>query len=228
MESDCHHAELCRNRGTAFGHKSIVAGSPTTGTMRELDQTDVRILQLLAEDARRPYSDIGETVDLSAPAVSDRITRLREAGIIRQFTVDIDRSQLRAGVPVLVRLELHPDALETVRTTLREDEAVEHLFTTAAGDLVFHARAPRDRVHEWLTGTIDTELVREVDVELLSAVEWAPSVEGAEFAPECAECGNPVSDNGQSARFDETVYHFCCPTCESRFTERYERMDEAA
>lgn len=196
--------------------------------MRELDQTDVRILQLLAEDARRPYSDIGEEVDLSAPAVSDRITRLREAGIIRQFTVDLDRSQLRAGVPVLVRLEVRPDDLETVRDALREAEAVEHLFTTADGDLLFHARAPQDRVHDWLTGAVDTDLVRGYDVELLAAVEWAPSVQGAEFAPECAECGNPVSSNGRSARLGETVYHFCCPTCESRFTERYERMDEAA
>ena len=45
--------------------------------MRELDETDVQILSLLAEDARRPYSDIGETVGLSGPAVSDRVTRLR-------------------------------------------------------------------------------------------------------------------------------------------------------
>jgi DNA-binding Lrp family transcriptional regulator len=46
--------------------------------MRDLDETDLEILQLLLSDARRPYSDIAETVGLSAPAVSDRVSRLRE------------------------------------------------------------------------------------------------------------------------------------------------------
>jgi len=45
--------------------------------MRDLDDTDLEILSLLAEDARRPFSEIGERVGLSGPAVSDRVTRLR-------------------------------------------------------------------------------------------------------------------------------------------------------
>lgn len=196
--------------------------------MRDLDETDLRILQLLAEDARRPYSGIGEAVDLSAPAVSDRVARLEEEGIIQQFTVDLDRSQLRGGVPVLVRLAVRPGDLEAVLGAVRDDEAVEHVFTTAGGDVVVHARAPRDRTHEWLTGTVDPDLVREFDVELLSGVEWAPSVQASEFAPECVECGTTVSEGGRSTRVDDTVYHFCCPTCESRFEERYDRLDEAA
>jgi len=72
--------------------------------MREFDETDVAILRYLAEDARRPFSDIGDAVGLSGPAVSDRVTRLREAGVVNRFTVDVDRSQLHAGVPVFVQV----------------------------------------------------------------------------------------------------------------------------
>ncbi len=39
--------------------------------MRDLDETDLEILQLLMSNARRPYSDIADIVSLSAPAVSD-------------------------------------------------------------------------------------------------------------------------------------------------------------
>jgi DNA-binding Lrp family transcriptional regulator len=58
--------------------------------MRDLDETDLEILSLLAEDARRPFSEIGERVGLSGPAVSDRVTRLEETGVIQGFTVDVD------------------------------------------------------------------------------------------------------------------------------------------
>src|SRR6056297_1947594 len=101
--------------------------------MRDLDETDLAILQLLMSDARRPYSDIADVVGLSAPAVSDRIARLQEMGLIQRFTLDIDRSQLRKGIPVLLTLDVGSDGgtVSSIRETLLEADAVEHVFTTA-------------------------------------------------------------------------------------------------
>lgn len=195
--------------------------------MHDLDDTDLRILELLAEDGRRPYSDVGDAVDLSGPAVSDRVTRMREAGIIRRFTVDLDRSSLRGGVPVLVEATVAPGRAETVSDGLAEAEAVEHVFTAADGTLTVFARPPEGRVREWVADHLDDDRVADVDVTLVDDARWTPSVGGA-FALECAECGNTVTAEGESARLDGDRYHFCCPSCESRFTERYERIDEGA
>ena len=41
--------------------------------MRDLDETDITILELLAKNSRQSYSDIGEQVGLSGPAVSNRV-----------------------------------------------------------------------------------------------------------------------------------------------------------
>ncbi len=51
--------------------------------MRNLDETDLEILELLTEDARRPYKEIAEQVGLTPPAVSDRTSRLEDQGIIQ-------------------------------------------------------------------------------------------------------------------------------------------------
>lgn len=59
---------------------------------RNLDEIDLEIVRLLADDARRPFNDIADRVGLSPPAVSDRVDRLREQGVIQRFTIDIDRS----------------------------------------------------------------------------------------------------------------------------------------
>ncbi|WP_435317130.1 AsnC family transcriptional regulator [Haloarchaeobius sp. TZWSO28] len=196
--------------------------------MRDLDDTDMEILQALAADARRSFADIGEQVGLSGPAVSDRVKRLQEVGIVRGFTVDVDRSQLREGTPVLVHLDLDAGMADAMKADLRQAEPVEHLFTAADGDLTFHARVPDTAVHRWLASVTDTTLIQDVSVELLSNVDWSPSVGGTEFALECAECGNTVTSEGVSARVGESVYNFCCTSCEGRFRDRFERLEEAA
>ncbi|MFB6167382.1 MAG: AsnC family transcriptional regulator [Haloferacaceae archaeon] len=192
--------------------------------MRELDETDVAILSLLAADARRPYSDIGDEVGLSGPAVSDRVTRLREAGIIERFTLQVDRSALRGGVPVFVRVDA-PGDVDGLRTRLRDADGVEHVFVTAEGDVWFYGRAEGQNVRRWVEGLVDGALYT---VTLVDEAAWTPSVEGTEFALACAECGNTVDSEGESARLDGEVYHFCCVSCRTRFEERYDRFAEGA
>lgn len=196
--------------------------------MDELDEIDMEVLRLLMDDARRPYSAIADSVGLSAPAVSNRIDRLQEAGVIRRFTLDVDRSQLRGGVPVLVTVEVVPDAVERVREDLRESGAVEHLFVTADSRLVFHATIPTDDVREWMLATVSVEEIRSYDVALLAGTEWTPEIGATEFALSCAECGNTVTSEGTAARIGGTRYRFCCPSCETRFEERYAEHAEAA
>ena len=195
--------------------------------MRDLDETDLDILQLLMRDARKPWAEIAEAVDLSPPAVADRVERLQEMGVVRRFTVDIDRSKLREGVPVLIRMATATDATADVRATLREAEAVEHLFTTAERDLLCYARVPDGNVPRWLDATLG-DGVDDYTVTLLTDGEWTPTVGGTGFALSCAECGNTVTSEGTTARIGGEVHQFCCPSCEAQFESRYERLDAAA
>ncbi|WP_262177279.1 AsnC family transcriptional regulator [Haloarcula laminariae] len=196
--------------------------------MRDLDDTDMEILRLLLADARRPYSEIAEAVGLSAPAVSDRVARLEEAGVINRFTVDIDRSQLRSGIPVLLTLEPAAGGPDPLRSTLLETDAVEHLFTTAEADLVVFARVPDNDVADWLADTVDGDAYADFEVELLAGAAWSPDLGGTEFALSCAQCGNTVDSEGTAARIDGSLYQFCCPSCEARFSEKYEELQEGA
>lgn len=193
--------------------------------MRDLDETDLRILSLLAENARRPYSEIGTEVGLSGPAVSDRVTRLQEAGIIRNFTIDVDRSELRAGVPVLVRVQT--GAIDQLQERLREADPVEHVFVTAEGAVQFYARAEARNIRTWVESLLDG-IDATYSVTLVEQAEWTPSIEGLEFALTCAECGNTVDTEGETTRIDGDVYHFCCPSCLDRFESRYRKFEESA
>lgn len=187
--------------------------------MRDLDETDVRILGLLAEDGRRPYSEIAERVDLSPPAVSDRVDRLREAGVIRRFTVDIDRSRLREAEPVLVEVDARPTAVDRLRATLSEAPAVEHVFTTDNARVVFFANVPTP-VRGWLLSTVDPDDVEDYTVDPVESVDWRVTVADGDFEIVCVECEDAVPGDGTTTRVAGEVRQFCSPSCEARFRER--------
>ncbi|MBE3559776.1 MAG: Lrp/AsnC family transcriptional regulator [Ktedonobacteraceae bacterium] len=69
-----------------------------------LDETGWRLLQELQQNARLSYSELGQRVGLSAPAVADRIHRLEEAGIITGYRVQLNLSKLGLPVTAIIRL----------------------------------------------------------------------------------------------------------------------------
>lgn len=196
--------------------------------MRTLDDTDLEILHLLVEDARRPYSDIADRVDVSAPTVSDRIDRLADLGVIRGFTVDVDRASITGGIGVLIDLEVRPTADGGLVDRLAALEPVERVFATTDDRVLAVATVQQPQVKALLAEAVDLERVRRYRVHLLEDRARSSAVQGTDLAVSCAECGNPVGDGGVSSRLGDAVRHFCCPTCRSAFEERYERFSESA
>ena len=47
---------------------------------KTLDETDWNILTELQQDGRLSYNQLGKRVNLSSPAVAERVRRLEEAG----------------------------------------------------------------------------------------------------------------------------------------------------
>ncbi|WP_290813445.1 winged helix-turn-helix transcriptional regulator [Halovivax sp.] len=196
--------------------------------MRQLDETDLEILRLLLSDSRRPYREIAEKVGLSPPAVSDRIDRLQEQGIVRRFTVDIDRRKLRDRLPVMLTLEAEPAAVDRVYESVAALDGVEHVFKHFDGTVVAHANAPDRDVNGWLRDAIDVDGVTDRDVALVADYEWTVDVSAADFALECPVCGNEVSSSGETARIDGEIKVFCCPTCKGEYEKQYEQHSEKA
>ncbi len=193
--------------------------------MRDLDDIDRTIIQLLLENARRPYSDIADHVDLSAPAVADRIRRLESLGVINSFTLDLDSTALRGGTEVLVDLAVHPGQTTEVVDGVADRERVEHRYVTADAHVIIHATLGADGI-DGLLADVDTDALRDIDVRLLSEATWMPQVAEVTLAVDCDECGNPVTSDGETSVIDGTQYHFCCGSCLGNFEARFDRLSE--
>lgn len=86
--------------------------------MTEIDQTDHKIIQLLRENARMSLSEIGNRTSLSTPAVSNRVQRLQEQGIIKGYTVILDTQSLNKQLVCYCQLFLQSKQKTSVQAFL--------------------------------------------------------------------------------------------------------------
>lgn len=196
--------------------------------MRDLDETDLEIVHLLTEDARRPFSEIAERVDLSPPAVSDRVSRLEELGVIRNFTIHLDRTKVSDRVPILVRLTAEPTAVEAVFEQVQGLEETEHLFQLFDGTIVAHVHAPDHDVHTWFRERLDLEAITSYNLEPIATYEWAAGVSPSAFDISCVVCGNAVNSDGEIANVGGEPKAFCCESCRGAYEEQYESLRQGA
>jgi len=60
----------------------------------QVDDVDVKILNLLIDNGRISYADIAKEVGMKSPSVIERIKKLEAEGIIKGYTADISYKRL--------------------------------------------------------------------------------------------------------------------------------------
>lgn len=70
-----------------------------------LDSTDRQIIAELAQDGRIPFAELGRRVSLSAPAVTERVRRLEQTGVITGYRAEIDPRALGYALTAIVRVK---------------------------------------------------------------------------------------------------------------------------
>ena len=107
------------------------------------DELDQRIVGALVENARATYSEIGERVGLSAPAVKRRVDRLRATGAITGFSARVNPAALgwttEAYVELFCRGTVAPDDLKRILSGV--PEVVDASTVTGSADAMVHIRS---------------------------------------------------------------------------------------
>ena len=113
-----------------------------------MDEIDRRILIELQDEGRVTMAELGRRVNLSAPAVGERVQRLEESGIITGYTAVVDPRAIGYTIAAIVRIrparrQLHkvpevaratPEVVECSRVT-GEDCYIARLHLRSIDDL---------------------------------------------------------------------------------------------
>jgi Lrp/AsnC family transcriptional regulator, leucine-responsive regulatory protein len=91
-----------------------------------LDGTNCRILEQLQTDGRLSLAELGRRVNLSSPAVAERIQRLERAGVITGYRATIDPQAVGYPIAAIVRIRPTTRQLQKIPELAREvPEVVE-------------------------------------------------------------------------------------------------------
>jgi Lrp/AsnC family transcriptional regulator, leucine-responsive regulatory protein len=80
-----------------------------------LDDVDRRILSELQQDGRLSMAELGRRVNLSSPAVADRVQRLERTGVILGYRARVDPRALGYPVAAVVRVAPATGQLQKIR-----------------------------------------------------------------------------------------------------------------
>lgn len=123
--------------------------------MQSLDDLDWRLLEALQRDGRAGYADLGRLVGLSASAVTERVRRLEDAGIITGYVAEVDPEKLGLAILAQVRLRYPHGNYQPFRDLLATTPEIgEAHHVTGEDCFVLTVRARSMRHLEQVTGRI--------------------------------------------------------------------------
>lgn len=89
--------------------------APVTYTLANeaIDPVNLRLLEELQQNPRLTMSELGRRIQMSSPAVTERVRRLEEAGIIQGYRLDVDPGAL--GFPIAAYVRIRPNGGQLAR-----------------------------------------------------------------------------------------------------------------
>lgn len=117
-----------------------------------LDALDRRLVDLLTQNARYTYSELGERLGLSRVAIKNRMDALEQRGVIEGYTVIVNPQRLGSAVSCYYEIETCPEALPRVIAALQDCPSITQIYrVTGACRLHVHAVAASQEELETLT-----------------------------------------------------------------------------
>ena len=102
-----------------------------------MDETSRRIVKELQRDGRLTIAELGRRVNLSAPAVAERVQRLEREGVITGYHAAVDPAKVGYPLAAIVRIAPAVRQLEKIRELARETPEVVECHRITGEDCFF-------------------------------------------------------------------------------------------
>ena len=109
-----------------------------------LDKYDRNILNVLQQDGRISFTDLGKRVGLTTTPCIERVRKLERAGFIKGYSARLSAKQLDKGLVVFVQISLDrtsKQSFEDFRRSIQKIPSVQECYlVTGSFDLLVKAR----------------------------------------------------------------------------------------
>jgi len=143
-----------------------------------LDDTDRRIIQVLERDARTSLRGIAEEVGVSLGTVSNRVKKLEDNGVIKDYRVILDSEKVGWNLNVVIGLRIQKGRLIEIQEKIARDNRVYGVYdVTGEFDSMVIARAvDRSDLDDLSKNVLSMDgVVRSVTHLVLNTVKEGPT-----------------------------------------------------
>lgn len=106
----------------------------------QIDDIDLQILAALQENARISFAQLARNVGLSGPAVTERIKRLEDEGVITGYHAHVNLGKIGYGVSAFIRIQASQDRFSKIISLARSLRGVRECVHVEGED-AFYVRA---------------------------------------------------------------------------------------
>ena len=97
----------------------------------KLDEKDRTLLAILAQDASLSYAELGRKLHLSAPAVHERVKRLKSEGVITGIVARLDSNKIDRPLLAFIHVDTSSWAVTRSILSLKSLSEIEEIHTVA-------------------------------------------------------------------------------------------------
>ncbi len=101
------------------------------GSTEKIDDNDLRIIEMLTENARCSLREIAAVVNLSPSSIRNRMERLVDIGVIKRYTLELDHRKLGNEVQVIILITSRPAESDQLLTTLNGYNQIYEVLRTS-------------------------------------------------------------------------------------------------
>lgn len=114
----------------------------------ELDNTDYRILEILMQDAKRPYTEVARKAFVSQGTIHVRMGKMEQAGIVERTTLKVNYAKLGFDITAFIGIYLEKSALyDSVLAKLKDVQEITNIHYTTGNYSMFARMHCRDTNH---------------------------------------------------------------------------------
>jgi len=138
------------------GIKSLSNSYKRLNNINLIDQTDLKIIFILQNNGRERLADIADEVELSAPAVMERVKKLEASGVIRGYQALIDSKKVGKDITAFIGVSIGNQCGidDFARQMLRYGDVLECHHVTGDESFILKVKSANTGSLEKLLGEI--------------------------------------------------------------------------
>jgi Lrp/AsnC family transcriptional regulator for asnA, asnC and gidA len=114
----------------------------------KVDNVDLKILEILMQDAKKPYTEVAKKAFVSGGTVHVRMNKMEEAGIVEKTTLKVNYGKLGYDITAFIGIFLQKSALyDQVMAALKTIPEITNIHYTTGNYSMFVKMHVKDTNH---------------------------------------------------------------------------------